>query len=132
MELCASLRFCHSGGTTWRLVKKSDDPEAKKLAIKEACNCAAGRLVAWEKNAKRAIEPELEPSVSLIEDPQAGTSGPIWVKGGVLIEADDGTQLETRNRVTLCRCGQSSNKPYCDGAHLRCNFNDGDELLMKK
>lgn len=129
MELCASLRFCHSGGTTWQLVEQSDDPAAKKLAIKESCHCAAGRLTAWEKNAKQAIEPDLEQSLSLIEDPQAGVSGPIWVKGGVPIEADDSTQLEIRNRVTLCRCGQSNNKPYCDGAHRGCNFNDGDESL---
>jgi CDGSH-type Zn-finger protein len=30
----------------------------------------------------------------------------------------DGIIYETRNRVTLCRCGESQNKPLCDGIHL--------------
>ncbi|MCL1907254.1 MAG: CDGSH iron-sulfur domain-containing protein [Propionibacteriaceae bacterium] len=29
----------------------------------------------------------------------------------------DGEQYEVRNRIALCRCGQSDNKPYCDGPH---------------
>ena len=56
-------------------------------------------------------------------------SGPLWVKGGVAIEASDGFAYETRNRVTLCRCGRSSNKPFCDGTHCKTKFNDGDEAL---
>ena len=61
----------------------------------------------------------------LIENPEAGTSGPIWVKGGIPIESADGTEYETRNRVTLCRCGQSKNKPFCDGAHISIGFKSG-------
>jgi CDGSH-type Zn-finger protein len=30
-----------------------------------------------------------------------------------------------RNRVTLCRCGASQNKPFCDGAHADVKFTDG-------
>jgi len=33
------------------------------------------------------------------------------------IESADGRMYESRNRVTLCRCGKSENKPYCDGSH---------------
>lgn len=75
------------------------------------------------------IEPEFEPSIELIEDPQEKASGPIWLKGGIELEAADGTKYETRNRVTLCRCGKSHNKPFCDGSHIRARFNDGDENL---
>ena len=31
---------------------------------------------------------------------------------------------EIRNRVVLCRCGASHNKPYCDGTHASIRFND--------
>ena len=37
--------------------------------------------------------------------------------GGIPIHGADGQAYEVRNRVTLCRCGRSANKPYCDGAH---------------
>lgn len=30
--------------------------------------------------------------------------------------------LAGRTRVTLCRCGESANKPFCDSAHKRCGF----------
>ena len=122
--LCAMARFCEKGGSIWRLIENSDDPEAKKLAIRESCDCPAGRLVAWNKKTKKAIEPDFEESLSIVEDPQLNLSGPIWVKGGVEIESSDGAKLEKRNRVSLCRCGKSLNKPYCDATHLEIGFND--------
>jgi len=117
-ELCASARFCHRAGGVWKLTKDSDDAKSKEIAIQEACNCPSGRLVVWDKTTGKPIEPRFEPSISLAKDPEEKVSGPIWVKGGVLLESSDGTKYEIRNRVTLCRCGRSGNKPFCDGSHL--------------
>lgn len=112
-ELCSLARFCHNKkGSVWDLVESS---KLKDLAIKEACNCPSGRLVIWNKGKK--IEPKFKKSISLIEDPEKGVSGPIWVKGGIQITSADGKNYEKRNRVTLCRCGKSKNKPFCDGTH---------------
>jgi CDGSH-type Zn-finger protein len=127
--LCAIARFCDKDGGVWDLTDDSDDPKSKKTAIQEACDCPAGRLVAWNIKTEEPIEPRFEPSISLIEDPEQKASGPIWVKGGVPVVSADGTQYEVRNRVTLCRCGESDNKPFCDGSHLSSGFNDGDESL---
>ena len=71
------------------------------------------------------LEPELDPSVALVEDPQNGVSGPVWVRGGIRIVSATGEVYEVRNRVTLCRCGSSKNKPFCDGSHVRIRFSDG-------
>ncbi len=123
-DLCAFSRYCHSKkGSVWDSTRNSDNSKAKKEAIKEACNCISGRLVVI-KNGK-AIEPKLKKSISLIEDPDRDCSGPIWVKGGIQIESSDGKKHECRNRCTLCRCGYSSNKPFCDGTHVSAKFNDG-------
>ncbi len=116
-NLCASARFCHRAGGIWNLVPKSDNPDAKRIAIEEARDCPSGRLVVWDKKTKKPIEPEFERSIGLIEDPQVGVSGPIWVRGGIPVESADGKTYEIRNRVTLCRCGKSSNKPFCDSSH---------------
>lgn len=116
--LCAYARFCHSKhGDTWTLAEQSGNPFKKEEAIKEACNCPAGRLVAVDAWTERIIEPTYEPCISIIEDPAEGGGGPIWVKGGILIIGADGKEYEPRNRVTLCRCGRSVNKPFCNGIH---------------
>jgi len=117
-NLCASARFCHRGSGTWKLAKQSGNPDARQKAIEEVADCPSGRLVVWDKEGK-AIEPDFEPSIGLVEDVQAGKMGPIWVRGGIPVEAADGTIYEIRNRVTLCRCGKSLNKPFCDGRHLK-------------
>jgi CDGSH-type Zn-finger protein len=116
--LCASARFCHRDGGTWHLAKHSETPEARQTAIEEAWDCPSGRLVVWDKDGK-AIEPDFEPSIGLVEDVQAGKFGPLWVRGGIPVEGADGKTYEIRNRVTLCRCGKSQNKPFCDGRHLK-------------
>ena len=115
--LCASARFCHRGGDIWQVIPKSDEPWAKKNAIENACDCPSGRLVVIDKVSGKTIEPSLEKSIGLIEDPAIGVDGPIWVRGGIPVYSADGKLYEVRNRVTLCRCGKSTNKPFCDSSH---------------
>jgi len=90
-----------------------------RIAIEEAKDCPSGRLVVWDKKTGEAIEPEFDQSIGLVDDPQKGEKGPIWVRGGIPVESADGVDYEVRNRVTLCRCGKSSNKPFCDGNHIQ-------------
>ena len=116
-ELCASARFCHRAGGIWYLIPKSNALEMKKTAIEEACDCPSGRLVVHDKKAKQIIEAEFEKSIGLIEDPWIGVKGPIWVRGCIPIESAEGKTYRVRNRVTLCRCGKSLNKPFCDSSH---------------
>jgi CDGSH-type Zn-finger protein len=115
--LCASARFCHRGGDIWQVVTKSDEPWAKQNVIENTCDCPSGRLVVIDKDSGKAIEPSLEKSIGLIEDPVIGVDGPIWVRGGVPIYSAEEKLYEVRNRVTLCRCGKSTNKPFCDSSH---------------
>jgi CDGSH-type Zn-finger protein len=120
--LCAFARFCDPKGRVWNLVKRTDDPEARKVFVQEACDCPSGRLVAWDNATGEPVEPKLDPSVALVEDPAKNCSGPIWLKGGVQVVGADGFMYEVRNRVTLCRCGESQNKPFCDGQHAAVGF----------
>ncbi len=127
--LCMGARFCHpAAGRIWDLVGESGE-EAERLVKREAGLCPSGRLVAWDRLARTAFEPELEPSIGIVEDPHRGVSGPLWVRGGIAVQSAEGDLYETRSRVTLCRCGESRNKPFCDGAHTRVGFDDG--LLLQ-
>lgn len=47
--------------------------------------------------------------------------GPLLVVGEIEIRRPDGT-VESTPRATLCRCGLSANKPFCDNSHLRAAF----------
>jgi CDGSH-type Zn-finger protein len=125
-ELCAFARFCDVGDRVWQLAEESDNPESKKLCIKEADLCPSGRLVVLDKKTGKSLEKKYEPQISLIDDPEQGVSGPIWLKGAVPVEAADGEIYEVREKQTLCRCGQSQNKPFCNGAHASCDYQAGD------
>lgn len=122
-KLCAYARFCHrEEGSVWELTENSDDPKLRDSAIQGAWDCPAGRLIPWDKKTGQSIEPTLEPSLGIIEDPPEKVSGPIWVKGGIPLESSDGSQYEVRNQVTLCRCGKSRNKPFCDATHVAIGY----------
>ncbi len=123
-NLCAFARFCDPSGQIWNLVEEEGE-EARNLTIREANHCPAGRLVVRDRETGKAIENELPPSIGVVEDPALGASGPLWVRGGIPIESDDGKPYEVRNRVTLCRCGASSNMPFCNGSHASIKFRDG-------
>jgi CDGSH-type Zn-finger protein len=124
-KLCAFGRFCDPNGKVWSQVSGTDDPDVRATFIRQVGNCPAGRLVAWDKATGKAIEPEFPVSIGLIEDPVEQCSGPIWLRGGIPVVSSDGFAYEVRNRVTLCRCGASQNKPFCDGAHASVKFRDG-------
>ena len=116
-KLCAVALFCHRAGDAWNLTEQSGDPVKKATAMEEVRDCPSGRLVAVDKASGKTVEPEIGPSIALVFGPQEGVPGPIWVRGCIPVESADGRTYTKRNRVTLCRCGKSCNKPFCDGSH---------------
>ena len=52
-------------------------------------------------------------------------NGPLLVPASVRIVDHQGNAFVLpagKENVALCRCGQSKNKPFCDGSHRTCNF----------
>jgi CDGSH-type Zn-finger protein len=120
--LCAFARFCDPNGQVWNQVEHTDEARVRTTFVRQVNDCPSGRLVAWERS--KALEPTLPVSIGVIEDPPEGVSGPLWLRGSVQLVAGDGFLYERRNRVTLCRCGASKNKPFCDGSHAAIKFRD--------
>jgi len=56
----------------------------------------------------------------------AVNNGPIRVEGEFSIVDPEGREfgLAGRTLISLCRCGHSQNKPFCDGSHGRMGFQD--------
>ncbi|GEN45087.1 CDGSH iron-sulfur domain-containing protein [Alkalibacillus haloalkaliphilus] len=55
---------------------------------------------------------------------QVRDNGSILVKGDVTLLDAEGNEYETKPAFSLCRCGASSNKPFCDGSHKQIEFQD--------
>lgn len=53
------------------------------------------------------------------------TDGPLIFNGHLTIRNSSGRDAWHGNRVALCRCGESANKPFCDGAHKQVDFKSG-------
>ena len=124
--LCAFGRFCDPHGQVWSQVARTNQPTTRAHFLRQVHDCPAGRLVALDKSTGLAVEPALPQSIGVVEDPAQQCSGPLWVRGGIPLTGADGHAYEVRNRMTLCRCGKSDNKPFCNGAHAAPKkFHDG-------
>ncbi len=113
--ICVHAGFCGNQVTNvWKMAAKTGDSRIRAEAMAMIERCPSGALSYTVDD--ETIEPDLPRTVAVIPD------GPLWVTGGIEITRADGTVLETRNRVTLCRCGQSASKPLCDGSHKEAGF----------
>ncbi|MDR0357288.1 MAG: CDGSH iron-sulfur domain-containing protein [Clostridiales Family XIII bacterium] len=123
-ELCAVARFCDVINA-WQMIMQSSEahPEREEIATREACDCPSGRLTVRKNGAE--VEKELPQEICPVEDLYYDVKGPLFVKGGVMLESADGSTYEVRNRRTLCRCGESRNLPFCDATHLKCEHMKG-------
>ena len=118
-DLCAVARFCDVGEGTGKALGSYDEDDVKNV-LHGGCGCPAGRIVLVDKKTGEMIEPDLEKEIYLIKDEPKEHLGPIYARGGIQVIGADGHEYEVRNRMTLCRCGESSNMPFCDATHLDC------------
>ncbi len=114
-SICEHAGFCGNQATNvWKMAGHTDDTQVRSHVIAMIERCPSGALTYAVDG--ETVEPDLPAGVAVIAD------GPLFVTGGLEIERSDGERLETRNRVTLCRCGASGNKPLCDGSHKEIGF----------
>jgi len=118
---------CIHAGNCARGLPSVFDPKAKPWVNMEGASsdeiraqvakCPSGAL-SMEESSQAAVESASHSSV------QVNAGGPLRVQGPCEVTHADG-RTEMRDKdVFLCRCGHSSNKPYCDGAHKREGFQD--------
>ena len=123
-SLCAFARFCDPNGQVWSQVEHTDEATVRSNFVRQVNDCPSGRLVAWDRASGKPLEHPLPVSIGIIEDPVEEVSGPLWLRGGIPLVSADGFAYEVRNRMTVCRCGASKNKPFCDGSHAAVKFRD--------
>ncbi len=120
--LCMESGFCaFLNSPIHKMVPNTDNTQVRALVISMVERCPSGSLTYTIPPIETDIEPDLP--VQVVETTEITDEGPIigplWVTGNVIIEQSTGHIIETRNRVTLCNCGHSDNKPLCDGTHRK-------------
>ncbi|MGH9055505.1 MAG: CDGSH iron-sulfur domain-containing protein [Acidimicrobiales bacterium] len=119
--ICEHAGFCGNRLTNvWKMVggAASEDSIARAQMMAMIERCPSGALTFKLAAGGDDVEPLLAAGVAVTDD------GPYFVTGGLPIVRSDGQPFEARNRVTLCRCGASANKPLCDGSHKEVGFRD--------
>ena len=58
-------------------------------------------------------------------------NGPVRIEGDFVVVDAQGNEygLAGRTVISLCRCGQSQNKPFCDGSHRTCAFQGSSQAF---
>lgn len=116
--ICEHAGFCMRADTNvWKMVR-SDDADVVEQMVAMVDHCPSGALTHRTDGDRVDDEPDLPQRILIVDD------GPLWVTGGVPVDRADGADLQTRNRMTLCRCGASKFKPLCDGSHAEVGFTD--------
>lgn len=119
-SLCMESGYCANRLTDVDgMVRKADDPQVRAQVMAMIERCPSGSYVYSVQKDGPDIEPDLPEQIALTTEitSDGPIEGSLWVTGNIPIERSDGQPLETRNRVTLCSCGLSNNKPLCDGTH---------------
>jgi len=123
-KLCIHAGYCFRGlpevfqpeSRPW---VKVDAATAEKIA-EVVMTCPTGALH-FERRDGGPQEPQSEETTI-----DARPNGPLYVRGHIRITGPGGRLIREDTRVALCRCGQSGNKPFCDGSHRRVGFRTTD------
>ena len=118
-SVCIHSGFCGDRITNvWKMTQDSHDTQVRARIMSMIERCPSGALSYSLEGDGENLEPDLPVEIAITPD------GALWVSGGIPVERADGQPLEVRNRVTLCRCGGSNNKPLCDGTHKKIGFSE--------
>jgi uncharacterized Fe-S cluster protein YjdI len=118
-------RLCFHSGNCTRLLPRVFDRERRPWVKADAASadeieatvaqCPSGAL-----RAQRLGRTVPRPAQPL--QVRASAGGPLLLRGDVRIVDAEGDVLYEGERAALCRCGGSSNKPFCDGTHKTNGF----------
>jgi CDGSH-type Zn-finger protein len=95
------------------------DGAAPETIARVIATCPSGALRHAAPGSDQLVEETREPQVSPAQD------GPYRLTGAIQVVSARGEPYELRARQTLCRCGGSRNKPFCDGTHWHIGFKAG-------
>ena len=119
--ICAHSGFCTDNlREVWRLKQEPwiDPHEATAGEIAAVVRMCPSGALSYSIGGVEHRDREGSPTILV------SRNGPYFVNGGIELVDAPGGDGASREHYTLCRCGQSRNKPFCDGSHWAAEFND--------
>jgi len=119
--ICSHSAFCTDELKS--VFRHHDQPwiEPDGAAVEEIIatikKCPSGAL-SYAIDGVEALPPQRPPLVTVTDN------GPYAVTGGIELMGVEFGEGASKEHYTLCRCGESKNKPFCDGSHWDANFRD--------
>ena len=121
---CIHSRICWTNATGLPQVFNPTErpwikPEAAttEQIIDQVKKCPSGALSFYMNDEAESIaEVDAESLVEVMPN------GPLLVYGNITVKDKDGNETHKNKVTAFCRCGHSSNKPYCDGSHIAAGF----------
>ena len=95
---------------------KMDGASTDRIA--EQVDRCPSKALSYFRN-EEPVQPEDIQAESLVEPLP---NGPLLVYGNLTVKDANGHETKKNKVTAFCRCGASSNKPYCDGSHLKIGF----------
>ena len=120
--------LCIHSGVCTKMLPQVYDPKARPWVkpneattdelINQVNHCPSGALSFYmnEEAEKKDVEATPSLKVEVLKD------GPLMVFGDVELKDKDGSKQHRKKSTAFCRCGSSSNKPFCDGSHKKIGF----------
>lgn len=118
-SICEGAGFCGTRTTDiWKILEGGTATSDQMQQVTGMVDkCPSGALT-YRREDGRPLGTHADPSINVVAD------GPLWVTGAPEVERADGQPFESRERMTLCRCGASATKPLCDGSHTKIGWKD--------
>ncbi len=120
-SICAHSGFCTDGlPSVFRLGEEpwiNPDAAEVEALIETIKKCPSGAL-SYSIDNVEFRDQDREPMVLVSRD------GPHYVRGGIELKDVPRAEGASKEHYTLCRCGGSKNKPFCDGTHGYIKFKD--------
>lgn len=120
-------KLCIHAAVCVKTLPKVYDPEAKPWITPENAStedlksqidkCPSGALSYYIKGEKK--EKSMSNDKTKVE---VAVNGPLLVHGILEVKNTDGSVENKKRTTAFCRCGASTNKPYCDGSHNEIGF----------
>ncbi|PHN03054.1 (4Fe-4S)-binding protein [Flavilitoribacter nigricans] len=121
-DKCIHSKMCFNG------LPQVFDPQARPWVnvegassqeiMKQIKKCPSGALSYYVNDDSEVEKPEIDVDriVEVVEN------GPLMVFGNLTVKHHNGEVSHEHRTTAFCRCGGSSNKPYCDGTHKKIGF----------